>query len=163
MYRACDQKMRVRCGIIGQPRQFGTGAVKIVEATLSALEQFCTPMFGAPASEKERRARSVRSGPLGCVCTKSGAECTPRELRGPISWPFRGPRSSRFERVERCCVLRMADCGLGRIAALRSIRRIADCTWAPGAVKILVCSPVCLSPTGNSKEGTTSLRNACSQ
>eukprot|EP00969_Alexandrium_andersonii_P018112 792830-Alexandrium_andersonii.AAC.1 len=44
---------------------------------------------------------------------KSGAERAPRELRGPISRSFLGPRSSRFERLKRCCVFQRADCGCG--------------------------------------------------
>eukprot|EP00969_Alexandrium_andersonii_P268944 11886999-Alexandrium_andersonii.AAC.1 len=35
------------------------------------------------------------------ICAKSGVERTRRELRGPIVWPFLGPRSSSFERFMR--------------------------------------------------------------
>eukprot|EP00969_Alexandrium_andersonii_P125851 5564107-Alexandrium_andersonii.AAC.1 len=38
-----------------------------------------------------------------------------------------GPRSSRFERLKRCCILQRADRGLGQIATLRGLGRIADC------------------------------------
>ena len=58
----------------------------------------------------------------------SGALSAPRRLRGAILRPFLGPRSSRFERLKRFCILRMADCGLRRIGALTGLGRIADCT-----------------------------------
>eukprot|EP00969_Alexandrium_andersonii_P025561 1116321-Alexandrium_andersonii.AAC.1 len=61
-------------------------------------------------------------------CAKDRAERTPRELRGAMLRPFLGPRSSSFERLKRCCVLRMADCGLRRIAARTGRGQIADCT-----------------------------------
>eukprot|EP00969_Alexandrium_andersonii_P245687 10857767-Alexandrium_andersonii.AAC.1 len=43
-------------------------------------------------------------------------------------WPLLGPRGSRFERLKRFYVFRMADCGVRRVAALTSIGRIAGCT-----------------------------------
>eukprot|EP00969_Alexandrium_andersonii_P314604 13897876-Alexandrium_andersonii.AAC.1 len=53
------------------------------------------------------------------ICASSCAECTPRELREPLSRPLLGPRSSR------------ADCGLRRIGALAGLGRVADFTWDP--------------------------------
>eukprot|EP00969_Alexandrium_andersonii_P340421 15046901-Alexandrium_andersonii.AAC.1 len=41
------------------------------------------------------------------------------------SWARAVPGSNSWRRF---CMLRMADCGLGRIAALTSLGRIADCT-----------------------------------
>eukprot|EP00969_Alexandrium_andersonii_P336142 14857752-Alexandrium_andersonii.AAC.1 len=35
-----------------------------------------------------------------------GAECTHRELQGPISRPLLGPRSSNSERLKRCFIVR---------------------------------------------------------
>eukprot|EP00969_Alexandrium_andersonii_P233006 10287658-Alexandrium_andersonii.AAC.1 len=61
-------------------------------------------------------------------CARHGAERTSRELPGPISRPFLGPRSSSSKRLERLCDFRMADCGLRRIVALMGLARIADCT-----------------------------------
>eukprot|EP00969_Alexandrium_andersonii_P266031 11758067-Alexandrium_andersonii.AAC.1 len=57
-----------------------------------------------------------------------------RELRGPILRPLLGPHSPKFERLRRCCVLRMADCGLRRIVALMGLARIADGTLGPFAM-----------------------------
>eukprot|EP00969_Alexandrium_andersonii_P066054 2913864-Alexandrium_andersonii.AAC.1 len=54
-------------------------------------------------------------GSFGDQCARNAAERSPRELRGPMLRPFLGPRSSRFEGVERCCILRVADRGLERI------------------------------------------------
>eukprot|EP00969_Alexandrium_andersonii_P171666 7588468-Alexandrium_andersonii.AAC.1 len=54
-----------------------------------------------------------------------------RGLQGAMLRPFLGPRSSRFERLKRFCILRMTDCGLRRIAAQTSIGRIADYTLDP--------------------------------
>eukprot|EP00969_Alexandrium_andersonii_P043531 1908529-Alexandrium_andersonii.AAC.1 len=36
----------------------------------------------------------------------------------PLLRPLLGPSSSRFECLKQCCMFRMADCGLRRIAAL---------------------------------------------
>eukprot|EP00969_Alexandrium_andersonii_P179892 7951532-Alexandrium_andersonii.AAC.1 len=41
------------------------------------------------------------------ICANNGAERTPRELGGPILRPRLGPRSSRFERVKRFCMLQV--------------------------------------------------------
>eukprot|EP00969_Alexandrium_andersonii_P012356 538615-Alexandrium_andersonii.AAC.1 len=45
-----------------------------------------------------------------------------------MSRPLLGPRGSRFERVKRFCILRIAECGLRRIAVLKCRGRIADYT-----------------------------------
>eukprot|EP00969_Alexandrium_andersonii_P166148 7341487-Alexandrium_andersonii.AAC.1 len=51
-----------------------------------------------------------------------------RELRRQMLRPFLGPRSSSSERLKRCCMFCMADCGLGWAAALPGIERLAGCT-----------------------------------
>eukprot|EP00969_Alexandrium_andersonii_P074004 3263947-Alexandrium_andersonii.AAC.1 len=56
---------------------------------------------------------------------------TPWELRKPILTPSLGPRGSSSERPRRCCMFRMADCGLRRIAALTGLEPIAECTFGP--------------------------------
>eukprot|EP00969_Alexandrium_andersonii_P219373 9688607-Alexandrium_andersonii.AAC.1 len=77
-----------------------------------------------PATLRPSQPRAVSSpavvGRFG-ICVKSAAERPLRELRGPILRPFLGPRSSRFERLTRFRIFRMADCRLGRVAALQSI------------------------------------------
>eukprot|EP00969_Alexandrium_andersonii_P155580 6878831-Alexandrium_andersonii.AAC.1 len=52
-------------------------------------------------------------------CARSGAECTPRELQGPLLRPLLGLRSSNFERLKQLYIVCIADCGWRRIAALK--------------------------------------------
>eukprot|EP00969_Alexandrium_andersonii_P363810 15462723-Alexandrium_andersonii.AAC.1 len=80
------------------------------------------------------------------------AERTPRELRRPRLRPFLGPRSSRFERLKRVCIFRMADCGLRRIAALTGLGWIADC-----ALGTLQCKDARLG-AGRTKRGWPGLQ-----
>eukprot|EP00969_Alexandrium_andersonii_P135495 5993683-Alexandrium_andersonii.AAC.1 len=47
------------------------------------------------------------------TCANNGTERTPRELP---------------ERLKRCCVSHMADCGLRWIAALTGLEWVVDCT-----------------------------------
>eukprot|EP00969_Alexandrium_andersonii_P124944 5522621-Alexandrium_andersonii.AAC.1 len=77
---------------------------------------------------------------------QNSAEHTARELRGPMLRPL-GLRSSSFERVRRCCILRKADCGLRRIAALTGLRRIADGKLGTLQSKDASQSPRCDSAT----------------
>eukprot|EP00969_Alexandrium_andersonii_P111340 4916441-Alexandrium_andersonii.AAC.1 len=41
------------------------------------------------------------------ICAKSGAERTPRELRGPILRSVLGPRSSGSERLKQLCMFQV--------------------------------------------------------
>eukprot|EP00969_Alexandrium_andersonii_P373123 15483275-Alexandrium_andersonii.AAC.1 len=65
-----------------------------------------------------------------------------RELRGPMLRPFPDPCSSRFERLKRFCLFRMADCGLRRIGALTGIGQIADLISGPFDSKDASLGPV---------------------
>eukprot|EP00969_Alexandrium_andersonii_P020823 909738-Alexandrium_andersonii.AAC.1 len=60
------------------------------------------------------------------------AQCTLRELRGPILRPFLGLCGSSSERLPHLCMLGWADCGLRQIAALAGRERIAD--YVPGSL-----------------------------
>eukprot|EP00969_Alexandrium_andersonii_P207534 9168413-Alexandrium_andersonii.AAC.1 len=51
----------------------------------------------------------------------------PSGASGTTFEAFLGPRGSRFERLKRLCMFGKAACGLGRIAVLTGIERIADC------------------------------------
>eukprot|EP00969_Alexandrium_andersonii_P365077 15465433-Alexandrium_andersonii.AAC.1 len=62
--------------------------------------------------------------------------------------PLLGPRNSSSERLKRLCILRMAGCGLRRIATLTGLERIPICRvgashckdppdpWLPGIHEI---------------------------
>eukprot|EP00969_Alexandrium_andersonii_P249946 11046287-Alexandrium_andersonii.AAC.1 len=79
------------------------------------------------------------------------AQITPlASWRGAMLRPFQGPRSSRFERVKRLCMFRMADCGLWRSAALTGLGRIADCTLDPLLCKCARTSAAALGSSPSS-------------
>ena len=52
-FRGCNDDLRVRNGILGQAKHFGTGSSNIVAATKKVFEQFCTPMCKAPMRAKD--------------------------------------------------------------------------------------------------------------
>eukprot|EP00969_Alexandrium_andersonii_P033607 1469066-Alexandrium_andersonii.AAC.1 len=73
----------------------------------------CTHWWIAVWSLRGRdRTRSIPGLVSGVgVCAGSGAERTPRKLRGPLLRLFLCPRSSRFERLMRFCIYGEAECG----------------------------------------------------
>lgn len=45
-FRAVGKKLEVRCGMMGQEREFGTGAANITKATCKIVQRMCTTLHG---------------------------------------------------------------------------------------------------------------------
>eukprot|EP00969_Alexandrium_andersonii_P331303 14643250-Alexandrium_andersonii.AAC.1 len=67
---------------------------------ITSLPRGSPPPRGHPREAPSAHPPARLVGRFG-ICAKSGAECTPRELRGQILRPSLGPRSSSFERLKQ--------------------------------------------------------------